>query len=111
MAMANFGPDPAGLQQITDVVKRLVSIFVGLGFVAAFVMVVWAGIKYLTSGGEPKQIQAAHQVVTWAFIGIIFMAIGWLSLKLIEALTGAPVTVFDIGVLCKFGSTDWCVKK
>lgn len=98
----------AGLQQISDVVKRLVSVSVGGAFIAMFVLLVWAGIKYLTSGGEPKQIQAAHQIVTWALIGILFMAIAWLILQLIEVITGVKVTIFDIGVLCQFNSKDWC---
>lgn len=101
---------PAGLEDIRKLVERLVGVATGIGFVAMFVMLVWAGIKYLTSGGEPKQIQAAHQIVTWAFLGIIFMAIGWLILQLIQLITGAQVTIFDIGVLCKLtpGGADWC---
>lgn len=98
----------AGLEDIRKLVERLISVSVGGAFIAMFVLLVWAGIKYLTSGGEPKQIQAAHQIVTWALIGILFMAIAWLILQLIEVITGVKVTVFDIGVLCKFASKDWC---
>lgn len=90
----------AGLEDIRKLIERLVSISVGGAFIAMFVLLVWAGIKYLTSGGEPKQIQAAHQIVTWALIGILFMAIAWLILQLIEVVTGVKVTIFDIGVLC-----------
>lgn len=99
---------PAGLEKIRELIERLVGISVGLGFVAMFAMIVWAGFKYLTSGGEPKQIQAAHQVVTWAFLGVIFLAIGWLILQLIELVTGAKVTIFDIGTLCQAVNKDWC---
>lgn len=90
----------AGLEDIRKLIERLVSVSVGGAFIAMFVLLVWAGIKYLTSGGEPKQIQAAHQIVTWAILGILFMAIAWLILQLIEVITGVKVTVFDIGVLC-----------
>lgn len=89
----------AGLQQIEDVFRNVVSVIVGLGFVAMLVMLIMAGIKYLTSGGEPKAVQAAHQTVTWALLGVVFMAIAWLLLQLIAAFTGIDVTIFNIKVL------------
>lgn len=100
-----MGPDAAGLQEIENVVTSLITVIVGLGFVVMLVMLVLAGIKYLTSGGEPKAVQAAHYTVTWALLGILFMAIAWLILQLIRAFTGIDVTIFDIRALC-VGPTD-----
>src|SRR3990167_2397806 len=96
-----MGPPPAGLKEIEDVFKNVVSVVVGLGFIALLVMLIWAGFKYLTSGGEPKAIQSAHQTVTWALLGVVFMAVAWIILQLIKAFTGIDVTIFDIKVLCK----------
>ena len=95
-----MGPDPAGLQEFEDIVGNIISVFVGLGFIVMLVLLVLAGFKYLTSGGEPKAIQSAHAVTTWALLGIIFMAIAWLILQLIAAFTGIGVTTFDIKALC-----------
>ncbi len=95
-----MGPDPAGLQEFEDLVRNIVSLIVGLGFIAMLVMLVMAGIKYLTSGGEPKAVQAAHNTVTWALLGVVFMAIAWIILQLIKAFTGIDVTIFDIKTLC-----------
>lgn len=100
------GPSPAGLAQIEQTFSNVISVIVGLGFITLVVLLVWAGIKYLTSGGEPKAIQSAHQTVTWAFLGILFLAIAWLILQLIEAFTGIKVTIFDIRQLC--GGGRWC---
>lgn len=100
-------PPPAGLQQIEEVFSKGISVIVGLGFIASLVMLTWAGIKYLTSGGEPKAIQAAHLTVTWALLGVLFLAIAWIILQLIEAVTGVKVTFFDIRQLCRLNG-DWC---
>ena len=100
------GPSPAGLEEIEKVFSSLVSVVVGLGFIAMLTLLVFAGIKYITSGGEPKAIQAAHLTVTWALLGVLFLAIAWLILQLIEAFTGIKVTVFDIRALCDAGK--WC---
>lgn len=91
---------PAGLDQIEQVFTGFISAAVFLAFVASLVMLIMAGIKYLTSGGEPKAVQTAHQTATWALLGILFFAIAWLLLKLIQGFTGIPVTVFDIKILC-----------
>lgn len=98
-----MGPDPAGLNEIEQIVGNVISVVVGMGFIAMLVLLIWAGFKYITSGGEPKAIQAAHQTITWALLGILFMAITWLILQLIFTFTGINVTVFDIKALCKFG--------
>lgn len=94
-----FGPDPAGLKEIEDVFTSIISVIVGLGFIILLVMLTWAGIKYLTSAGEPKTIQAAHHTVSWALLGIVFMALAWLILQLIKVFTGIDVTIFNIKVL------------
>lgn len=95
----NPGPPPAGLTQFEDLFQNLISIVVGLGFVAVLVMLIWAGFKYLMSGGDQKSIQQAHQVVTWALLGMFFMALAWLILQLIKAFTGVDVTIFNIKTL------------
>lgn len=103
-----LGPCAAGLKEIEQTFSSIVSVMVGLGFVAMLTFLVWAGFKYLTSGGEPKIVQSAHQSVTWAFLGVLFLAIAWLILQLIEAFTGVKVTFFDIRQLCNVGGKDWC---
>lgn len=95
-----MGPDPAGLNEIEQVVGNVISVIVGLGFIAMLVVLVMAGIKYLTSAGEPKAVQSAHQTVTWALLGVVFMAIAWLILQLIQTFTGIDVTIFNIKILC-----------
>lgn len=88
---------PAGLNQLQDLIQRIINISVGIAFIALTVMLVVAGIKYLTSGGEPKQLSSANNTVTWALLGMLFLVIAWLVLKLIQAFTGVQVTQFCIG--------------
>jgi|SRR3989344_7907553 len=91
---------PAGLQQLEDLFRNIISVIVTLGFIAMVVFLVMAGFKYLTSGGEQKTISQAHHTVTWAILGIIFMAVAWLVLQLIGAFTGVNVVEFNVKALC-----------
>lgn len=94
-----MGPLPAGLKELEDIFTNVISVIVGLGFITLLVMLVLAGIKYLTSGGEPKAIQSAHQAVTWALLGIVLMAVAWIVLQLVKVFTGIDVTFFNIRTL------------
>lgn len=105
-----MNPPPAGLDDLEKIFSNVISVIVGLGFIALLVMIIVAGFKYLMSSGEPKAIQSAHQTVTWALLGLVFMAIAWLILQLIHTFTGVSVTIFDAKVLCNVGVKDWCVK-
>ena len=70
-----------------------------LSAAAVIIYFLLGAFKYLTSGGEPKAVQQAHQTVTFALLGVVFMALAWLLLQLIHAFTGIDVTIFDIKVL------------
>lgn len=94
--MDDLGPPPAGLPQLEQLMIRLINLSGGAAFIILTVMLAYAGIKFLTSGGDAKAISQAWGIVTWAFLGIFFLAIAWLILLLIEAFTGVPVTTFSL---------------
>lgn len=63
----------ATLRCIPVVFQNLVSaalIFVGA---TAVIFIVYAGIKFITSGGDPKQVGEARKVMTFAIIGLILV--------------------------------------
>ncbi|KKS12137.1 hypothetical protein A2617_02630 [Candidatus Daviesbacteria bacterium RIFOXYD1_FULL_41_10] len=88
----------AGISELQQLLQRIINLSVGAAFIAVTVVLVVAGIKYLTSGGEPKPLSSAHSAVTWALLGIVFLVIAWLILILIKAMTGVDVTKFCLGV-------------
>ena len=59
-------------------------------------MIIIGGFKYMTSGGDPKQTQAASQTITYAIIGLIAALGSWFILKFIGAFTGADLFNFSI---------------
>lgn len=95
-----MGPGPAGLTQLQELFARIINLSVGLSFIALTGVLLYAGIRFLTSGGEPNNIKAASQAVTWGLLGILFLVLAWLILKLIEVFTGVPVTKFCLGFSC-----------
>ncbi len=87
----------AGILQLQQLVIRMINISVRLAFIAVLIVLIVAGIKYLTSGGDSKSIASAGLTITWAFLGIIFLVLAWLILRLVAAYTGVDVTSFCLG--------------
>lgn len=87
----------AGVTQLQEMFQRFLNLSVGLAFLALTAALIWAGIKFITSGGDAKALSSTWSIVTWSILGILFLVIGWLTIMLIEAFTGVPVTRFCIG--------------
>lgn len=98
-ALGNPVPcEAAGIIQAQQLMTRLINISVTIAFMALTVWLVWGALKFfITSGGDPKNLAHAWQSVTWAFMGLFFMVLAWLALKLIAAATGADVTSYCLG--------------
>jgi len=89
---------PAGVKQLQEIVLRIINLSVPLAFIVLTIMLFIAGIKFITSGGEAKPLQSAGQTVTFALLGILFLVLTGLILRLIEAFTGVPIfSQFCIG--------------
>jgi len=55
----------------------------------AVVMIIWAGIKYIRSGGDQKQVQSARQTLTFGIIGLIVVLSSVFIINLVSFVTGA----------------------
>lgn len=77
-----------------DILLVLLSL-IGL---SSFIMVIFAGFKFLMSAGDPKAIEQARQTGTWAILGVVLSIGSWIALLLIENITGVKVTEFIIPI-------------
>jgi len=51
-------------------------------------MLIIGSFKLLTSGGDPKAVDAGKQTVTFAIIGLVVAVSAWLILSLVARFTG-----------------------
>jgi len=90
------GGKPATLKDLETVFSRVVSSAVELAVVVFFLMLIWGGFKYITSGGDPKATESAQKTLTNAILGIVLLIGIWLILQFIKVFTGLDVTIFNI---------------
>lgn len=76
--------------------SNFVSVILAFAGIVLFIMFVVGGFRYLTSGGDPKAIEAAKGTLTQAIVGLVILVLAFLILKLIETITNVPVTQFKV---------------
>lgn len=86
----------AELSDLEAVFGNVVSAVLGLAGIVLFILLITGGIKYISSGGDPKGMEEAKKTITYAILGFVFIAAGYLILLLIKNLTGVDVTDFII---------------
>lgn len=57
---------------------------VGIAGLAAFTMLVWGGVQWLTSAGNPSKITSAKDRLTSALLGLLIILGSWLILQVIN---------------------------
>ena len=77
---ATLGLD-MGLPQL---IKWLYEFIVTIAGIAAFVMMVWGGLSWLTSAGNPSKIADAKDRLSSALLGLLIILGSWLILRLIN---------------------------
>ncbi len=57
---------------------------IALGGIAVFIMLLWAGIQYLTSAGDPGKMSSAIKRIQSAILGLVLLLTSWLILNTIN---------------------------
>lgn len=75
--------------EVSDVIIRIIRYVLSLVGVVLFAMLIYGGFMYMTSAGNEDQIKKAKNVLTYAIIGIVIIAMAFLIAEfVIGALWG-----------------------
>lgn len=88
--------EPPQLSELEGLFKNAVGALIALAGIVLFVLLVSGGIKFITSGGDPKAVDGAKKTITYAIGGLLVILLSYLILVLIENITGAKVTQFKV---------------
>lgn len=69
----------------------LVRILIVAAFVIAFIFLLIGGIRWITSGGDPKGVESAKNTVTAAIIGLFLVVSAYAIIRLIEFFFNVPI--------------------
>lgn len=83
------GMEVASLNCLPVVFGNIVTAALMFAGTVAIALLIYAGIRFVTSGGDPKQVQGARQIITYAIIGLVLVLSSFAIIFLIGDLTGA----------------------
>lgn len=84
----------ATLDCVSAVVKNIIfGAFLFAGIVAV-ILIIYSGIKFILSGGDPKQVEGARKTMTYAIIGFVLILLSFAILNLISTVTGVNCIKF-----------------
>lgn len=66
---------PKGSSTIPDIIKLALTLLSFAAGVAAVIMIVVAGIRYITSGGDASGVKGAKDAIIYAVVGLIVVAL------------------------------------
>ncbi len=70
-----------------------------VGIVTAF-LIVWAGIQFVKSGGDPKQVEGARKTLTFAILGLVLVLCSFGIIYFIGCLTGTTDCITKFSFSC-----------
>jgi hypothetical protein len=72
-----------------------------VGIVALF-FIIWSGINMTTSGGDPKKVEGAKRILTYALIGLAIVLLSFGILFFIGYITGSTSCITNFTDMNKF---------
>lgn len=88
--------NPAQISDIIGIIRSFISLLAPAAAIAFFVMFLFGGFKFITSGGDAKAAGSARSTMTYAIIGVVLVVASWLILVLIKQFTGVDVTRVEL---------------
>lgn len=86
-------PKPPGFK-IDDLgifVSKIVGAALIIAAILVFVMLVWGGIQWITSGGDKGKTEEARNRITAALVGLAIVAAAWALIQLVQYFFGIDV--------------------
>lgn len=77
------GTTGVGTTKINSIIETIVNLFSVIVGVIAVIMIIWGGLRYITSGGESGKITTAKNTIIYAIIGLIVVALAQFIVKFV----------------------------
>ena len=83
------GDDPTGF--VAGLVRGSIQLLLIVAFVVALIWTIFAGFRFITSGGDPKSTGAAWTQIYMGLIGMLIILGSFAIIRLVEGFFGVNV--------------------
>ena len=74
--------DPSNL--VASIIRNGIWLMIITAFIVAVIMMLLAGFKFITAGGDEKAVSSAWSQITWGLIGLIVVVGAFAIIRLAE---------------------------
>lgn len=92
----------ATLRCIPIVFKNLVAFSLAFVGVTAVFLIIWSGILFVTSSGDPKKVEGARKTMNFAIIGLLLVLFSFAILLFIGYITNSTACITSVFDAAKF---------
>ncbi len=82
------GTDVATLSCVPIVIHNVINAALVFAGLAALIIIIYSGFRYITSRGNQEQIDSAKKSMTYAIIGIVVIFLSFFIVSFISQITG-----------------------
>jgi len=79
-----------GWSDLITVAQNVLNILVYLFSSVAVLMIIWGGVVYITSSGNPEKTEQAKKIITYAVIAIFIVVFTWVLIYGTASLIATP---------------------
>ena len=80
--------NPLQGENIESIVNNVIDFIFNIAIFLAPLMIIYAGVLFVTAGGNPEQVKKAKAVIIWTLIGFVLVLVSKGVSDLIETLIG-----------------------
>ncbi|MBI3985277.1 MAG: hypothetical protein HY344_05085 [Candidatus Levybacteria bacterium] len=95
------GIDAPTIACIPIIIKVIINWAFIFGAIVALFLIIYGGIRLINSGGDPKSVEGARKMLTFALIGLTVIFLSFFIINLIADFTGVELLKY-----IKLGTTD-----
>jgi len=81
-------PNPLSSTTFVELLTKIADFLLTLAMTFAFIMIIWSGFKFVTSGGNEEKITSAKKNFTWTVIGIAIILVCKMLVTYIQEALG-----------------------
>jgi len=75
--------DQQAQQKINDLLHTVINFFSLIVGVVSVIMIIYGGLKYITSGGDSGNVSGAKNTIVYALVGIIVVALAQFMVRFV----------------------------
>jgi len=83
-----LSPPPGALTNPSQILSAAIQLIIIVAGLMAFVFLLLGGIKWISSGGDKGQVEAARNQIIQALIGLVVVFAAWGIINLVQQITG-----------------------